>query len=389
MIEPEENRVTDRFCSGSRDNIDGQMPELVSVIIPAFNAAANIRQTLDSVRAQTYQAFEAIIIDDGSSDGTSAIVEEFARKDSRFRLVRQDNRGVGEARNAGIRNARGQYIAPLDADDLWYPEKLAKQVARLTQGGPETGLVYCWSDLIDEHGGLSGHGDQYKFEGRLSHVLILTCILGNASVPLFRTSALERVGHYLTRAEQKGAQGCEDWDLSLRIAEHFNIVVVPENLVGYRQTGSSMSVDTESMATSYAVTMGRARERNRHVSSVFFRWSAGYFSLYLLNKSYHWGHYSRCLRYLKRATWANPFLLLRTEIYRKLAQCLFHLATGQIPNHLLEQTRPAPGKKAKEAALRSNREERRLFFSNKIFREIEERRWSAALRDRAVGDHHP
>ncbi|HYZ74814.1 MAG TPA: glycosyltransferase family A protein [Chthoniobacterales bacterium] len=373
--------MRNRFCEDG----GGKNPELVSVIIPAFNAARNIRQTLDSVRVQTYQSFEVIVVDDGSTDDTCAVVGEFVQEDSRFYLVRQENRGVGDARNAGIRKARGQYIAPLDADDLWYPEKLEKQVARLAHCGPETGLVYCWSDLTDERGELMEHGDQYKFEGRLDHVLVLTCILGNASVPLFRRAALEKVGPYLTRAEQHGAQGCEDWDLALRVAERFNIGVVPEYLLAYRQSGSSMSVDTESMATSYTLTMGRARQRNRHVPSALFRWSAGYFSFYLLNKCYHWGDYSRCLRYLMDATRANPFLLLRTEVYRKLAECLFRLATRQIPNHLLEQVQPALDKKAKEAALRSKREGKPLFFSNRIFRKIEERRWSAALRNRALG----
>ena len=122
---------------------------LVSVIIPAFNAAANIRQTLNSVLAQTYQEIEVIVVDDGSSDATSAIVEEFVARDPRFQLVRQSNAGVGAARNTAIRKARGKYIAPLDADDFWFPEKLEKQVACIEQCGDETGLVYCWSTLID------------------------------------------------------------------------------------------------------------------------------------------------------------------------------------------------------------------------------------------------
>ena len=103
--------------------------ELVSVIIPAFNAAEHIRQTLNSVLAQTYQAIEVIVVDDGSADATGAIVEEFVKKDARFQLVRQSNAGVGAARNTAIRKARGKYIAPLDADDFWFPEKLEKQVA--------------------------------------------------------------------------------------------------------------------------------------------------------------------------------------------------------------------------------------------------------------------
>jgi glycosyltransferase involved in cell wall biosynthesis len=83
----------------------------VSVVIPAFNAARSIRQALNSVLAQTYQAMEVIVVDDGSSDATSAIVEEFMTKDSRVELVRQNNAGVGAARNAGVQRAYGKYIA--------------------------------------------------------------------------------------------------------------------------------------------------------------------------------------------------------------------------------------------------------------------------------------
>ena len=98
-------------------------------------------------------------------------------------------------------------------------------------------------------------------------------IVGNASVPLFRTAALARVGLYLTRAEQGGAQGCEDWDLYIRIAETFSIRLVPEFLVAYRRTDSSMSVDAESMAASFAVVMqsgapAESRFAGRHLSSL-------------------------------------------------------------------------------------------------------------------------
>ena len=114
---------------------------LVSVIVPAFDAAADIRQTLNSVLAQTYQEIEVIVVDDGSSDGTSAMVEEFVNRDPRFQLVRQSNAGVGAARNTAIRKARGKYIAPLDADDFWFPEKLEKQVACIEQGGQNRSRV--------------------------------------------------------------------------------------------------------------------------------------------------------------------------------------------------------------------------------------------------------
>lgn len=208
---------------------------LVSVIIPAFNAAKYIRQALNSVLAQTYRAFEVIVVDDGSSDATADIVEEFAKKDARVQLVRQHNAGVGAARNKAIRMACGEYIAPVDADDIWFPEKLEKQVACMEQYSWDTGLVYCWSRRVNEEGEFEPMQDHsapedpfQKAEGRLRHPMVFRNIVGNASVPLFRTAALAKVGLYLTRAEQGGAQGVEDWDLSMRIAETFSIRVVPE-----------------------------------------------------------------------------------------------------------------------------------------------------------------
>src|SRR5580700_1196209 len=208
---------------------------LVSIIIPAFNAEGTIRQTLESVSAQTYRAIEVVIIDDGSSDRTTAIVEEFTANDPRFQLIRQSNAGVGAARNTAISQARGKYIAPLDADDLWMPEKVEKQVACMEEFGDKTGLVYCWSTLINANNQLIDRSPPCRLAGRLRHAIVLANLLGNARVPLFRASALKTVGVYLTRVEQGGVQGCEDWDLALRIAELFPVQVVPEYLVAYRQ----------------------------------------------------------------------------------------------------------------------------------------------------------
>jgi glycosyltransferase involved in cell wall biosynthesis len=351
---------------------------LVSVIIPAFNAAENIRQTLDSVLAQTYQQIEVIVVDDGSLDATGAIVKEFVAKDARIQLVRQSNAGVGAARNTAIRKARGKYIAPLDADDFWFPEKLEKQVARIEQCGNETGLVYCWSTLIDKDGALVDDCSQ-TVEGRPRQALILRNVVGNGSVPLFRAAALEKVGLYLTRAEQGGAQGCEDWDLYLRLSEQFGVRVVPEYLMGYRQSGSSMSVNAEKMAASYAVVMGRARERNSDLPAAIFRWSAGRFYFYLVKVSYLWGYYHRCLRYLKKAVGADPALFLTTSVYKTSIRALLKVITdrrGQDPRELMAST---PETKGKKTTTDFKKRRKRRFISDRIFENIERRRWSAAL----------
>ncbi|MCJ8280869.1 MAG: glycosyltransferase family 2 protein, partial [Rivularia sp. ALOHA_DT_140] len=122
------------------------MPK-VSVIIPAYNAMGFLPETLESVLQQTFTDFEILIINDGSSDD----IVEWASKisDSRVRLITQINQGVSAARNTGIRNSQGEYIAFLDADDLWEPTKLEKQVNCL-KANPGVGLVYTWTTFIDQ-----------------------------------------------------------------------------------------------------------------------------------------------------------------------------------------------------------------------------------------------
>ncbi len=128
-------------------------PPAVSVIMPARNAAAFVAEAIASIRAQTFRDWEAIIVDDGSTDGTAAILEELARQDPRLVCIRLDaatgGTGAAAARNAALRRARGRYIAFLDADDLWYPQKLARQMALFRAGA---GMVYASYRRIDAKG---------------------------------------------------------------------------------------------------------------------------------------------------------------------------------------------------------------------------------------------
>jgi glycosyltransferase involved in cell wall biosynthesis len=347
---------------------------LVSVVIPAYNAAAFIAETLDSVLGQTLRSLEVIVVDDGSADETSAVVERVAAKDHRVRLVRQENAGVGAARNTGIRHACGTYIAPIDADDVWSPAKLEKQVARIEKCGGETGMVYCWSHSIDGKGRLLRVNSPYTAEGRVARALVVRNIVGNASVPLFRRTALADVGGYLTRAEQGGAQGCEDWDLALRVAERHDVRIVAEPLVGYRRVDSGMSVRGEAMRRSYAVMCDRLRARNPGLPPALLRWSSGRFHQYLASQTYKQGEYTATILHTLRAATADPAQLLNERLWIRLARCIVRLALRRPPP---EEPVPSAATPAGLAALAplSKTPERRI--GNALYARVQSRRWAA------------
>lgn len=124
------------------------MPQ-VSIITPCYNASRFISQTIDSVLSKTFTDWEMIIVDDGSKDDSSEIVEKYVKKDSRIRLIQQPNGGSANARNHGIREATGRYIALLDADDLWLPQFLEKQIEFMKE--KKAICVYSSYKRIDEN----------------------------------------------------------------------------------------------------------------------------------------------------------------------------------------------------------------------------------------------
>jgi glycosyltransferase involved in cell wall biosynthesis len=231
-------------------------PNLVSVLIPAFNAEKYIRETLASVASQTHRQLEIIVVDDGSSDATAALVEEFSRSEQRLRSYRQPNQGVAAARNYALNVARGEYVAPIDADDLWHPRKIEAQLRRMLTGGPAVGLVYSWMCTISDSG-LAVDFNRPREEGSSSPLprLTETNFVGCASVPLMRTAAVREVGGYDTSLRQARAEGCEDYDLYLKLAERWSFALVPDYLVGYRRSSASMSTDVWKMRRSHQKVM--------------------------------------------------------------------------------------------------------------------------------------
>lgn len=287
---------------------------LVSVVVPAYNAQRFIARTLESVLAQSYSPFEVWVVDDGSTDHTAAIVREIAQRDPRVQVLMQANAGVAAARNLAIQQATGDWIAPVDADDLWERDYLKRMVACLTQNSNSVGLVYAWSLDIDEQDCQTGGFHAAEITGRVYPTLLCHNFLGNASCTVIRRDHLLAIGGYSQQFQTQNAYGCEDWDLYLRLAEICEFQVVPEFLVGYRKLRHSMSDNADRMARSHALMLQMVQQSYPELPAFLYRLSRS--SLYL----YFAHHYSaqpdplRTLYWLRQAMQADvsPWLRLGT-----------------------------------------------------------------------------
>ncbi|HMS62799.1 MAG TPA: glycosyltransferase family A protein [Solirubrobacteraceae bacterium] len=236
----------------------------VSVIIPAFNAGATMAATIGSVVAQTFQDWEVVVGDDASTDDTAQLARAI---DPRVIAVTAErNGGPAAARNLAIEHASGELLAFLDADDLWMPDFLERQVANLdaaVEAGRRVGIVACDAEVIGADGSprggyleLGGYLDAGGQVGRvdLRRLLEVNPIFVSAVVP---RAVLDDVGVFSTET-----WGSEDHDLWIRIAERgYEVVVDPRRLARYRESEGSVSSSLIGMARTSQVTYRRALER--------------------------------------------------------------------------------------------------------------------------------
>ncbi|MBI4484654.1 MAG: glycosyltransferase family 2 protein [Acidobacteria bacterium] len=270
----------------------------VSVVIPNYNCARFLPETLESVFAQTCPDVEIIVVDDGSTDGSAALLERYA---DRVRVIHQENRGVSAARNRGIRESRGAFVAFLDADDLWQPEKLEKQLRLFAN--PAVGLVHCAVEYVDEQSRPLGT----NFTGRRGRVLKAiallqgTVVLAGGSTAVVRREAFDKVGCF-----DRGMSTAADWDMWRRIACAYEIDVVREPLMRYRLRPGSMHRNVDVFARD--ILHGFASLfADPAAAEVHHLKRRAYGTLYLmLSGSYlHAGRWRQCLSYGARAllTW--------------------------------------------------------------------------------------
>jgi glycosyltransferase involved in cell wall biosynthesis len=205
----------------------------VSIVLPVYNGAATIGETIHSALCQSFSDFELIVIDDGSDDATPALLA--AMSDPRITIRRYPNAGLATTRNRGLSLAQGDLIAFLDADDLWLPDKLQLQVAAL-DSHPEAALAFGWTDYIDEHGRFIHAGQHIAVGGAVLDQLLGNNFIETGSNPLLRREAFQQCGNF-----DESLHAAEDWDLWLRVAARFPFVLVPQTLVLYRVHPRSMS----------------------------------------------------------------------------------------------------------------------------------------------------
>jgi len=205
---------------------------VISVVIATYNHGRFIREAVDSVLAQGVPGSELIVVDDGSTDGTAALLAPYG---DRLRAIRQENRGFGAARNTGARAARGALIGFLDADDVWEPGAIAR-LERALEDDPRTGLAASTYVTVDEEG--RAVGTPYRRRAPRRPVSTESLLLTDADVPgcLYRRETLEAVGPF-----PEATRYTVDYEMWLRVSMSWRIVVIDEPLLRKRAHATNLS----------------------------------------------------------------------------------------------------------------------------------------------------
>jgi glycosyltransferase involved in cell wall biosynthesis len=208
------------------------MPE-VSVVVPAYNAARFVASAIESVLAQTYDDYEILVVDDGSTDDTREVVNQY--KSAKIRYIAQKNAGVAVARNTGMAEGRGRWVAFLDADDTWFPTKLERQMHAL-RADSSARVCYSAFTVVDASLAPIGVRRSARVGTALEDLLLRGNIVGSICTVLCDREMILSTGGFDPRLSQ-----CADWEMWVRLAARTEFVYVDESLVTYRQHDSNMS----------------------------------------------------------------------------------------------------------------------------------------------------
>jgi glycosyltransferase involved in cell wall biosynthesis len=260
---------------------------LVSVIIPNYNYANYLREAIESVLSQTYTNIEIIVVDDGSKDNSAEVLQEFGDK---ITVIFQQNAGVSVARNNGVANSKGEFIAFLDADDVWLAEKIEKQV-KLFSADEMLGLVHVGVQDIDANGNnLDIHLD--GLSGEVSHEILLlerAVVLGGGSGLMITKKSFDEVGGFDLRLSTSA-----DWDLFYQISSLYQVGFIEEILLKYRIHGSNMHGNIPRMEREMLLGFEKAFATEKHQK--IKRESYGNLYQILAGSHFYSGNYKDVLR---------------------------------------------------------------------------------------------
>lgn len=291
----------------------------VSVIIPAWNRAGVIAETLESVRRQTFGDWECIVVDDGSTDDTPRVVAHFVQQDPRFRLIRQENSTAARARNRGAAEAQGEFLAFLDSDDLFEPDKLAWQVAAL-RSDPSAVLAYGetfnFKDGDPHKGGLFFSDSRERPAGPPPAGFEQLLTMNPIIAPLVRADAFRQAGGF-----DVSLPSAEDWDMWLSLARRGTLVFEPRLSQRYRSHGGPFGNKSAQTLRNYTCASEVFAKHLRHVPlprrralrrKVRAYWQRGYGPRLLREADQATASDWAVARRLWRAVvWLDPKLLLR------------------------------------------------------------------------------
>jgi glycosyltransferase involved in cell wall biosynthesis len=280
----------------------------VSVIIPARNAAHTLRATLASVQSQTWSEWEAIVIDDGSIDGTADLVSSLAAQDGRIHLVRSFGRGVSAARNLGVSMARARILAFLDADDLWLPTKLVSHLSYL-QRHPDVGLSFDRVRFLSPEGEPSKVCSTARVGGLSLPDLLCENPASTASTLVVRRSVLEAVGDF-----DEQMRFAEDLELMVRIRclSTWRVEGLPDVLTLYRTSRKGASSDLEAMHRGWQTLMAKVRVYSPELVDAYYHQAQAIHLRYLARRAARLRlPTAQGLDFLKRALRSHPLALLR------------------------------------------------------------------------------
>lgn len=216
----------------------------VDVVIPAFNAARFLPSALESVAAQSFCDWQIVLVDDGSTDDTRDVIAPFLERfGTKLTYIRQENRGLPAARNKAIQSSHSEFLALLDADDVWLPNRLSESV-RVLQKRPNAGLAYGLITYIDAEGQplRTFEGNLRHAEGKIAPYIYMRKVELPCPTITFRRKCIDVVGLF-----DETMRSTEDRDLWLRIALQYEVAYIPSVLAHYRLSANSMSTNTQRM----------------------------------------------------------------------------------------------------------------------------------------------